>query len=363
MGNIKNFTVLALALMLSFATLAQTDSIKLSLYNKAYNNIYTMLTKGRPSFKAAVFAVENAYYRNSLSYEAYEKTIKGLAALAKAYLRSNPLLYQGKDSATIGKYAAVFKIMTDSIPISFNDTILYHIPYKYNFSDFDGSADWSDMFVSKLLETHQGNCHSMPYLYKIIVQELGEEAYLALAPNHIYLKLFSEKDGWYNTELTSGDFPIDAWIMASGYVHLSAIQNAVYMDTIGNTKSVAMCLVDLAQGLDMQAKGNAIDTFVLKCCNTALTYFPNYINALLLQSKIYERQFSERLKADGYSTPQEYLDKDPESKRLFGNMTLLTSKIYDLGYRRMPVKMYMEWLSVLKTQHEKYSNKKINFTK
>jgi hypothetical protein len=363
MGNIKNFTVLAFALMLSFATLAQTDSVKLGLYNKAYNNINSMLAKGKPSFKAAVFAVENAYYRNSLSNEAYEKTIKGLAALSTAYLRSNPLLYKGKDSATIGKYAAVFKVMTDSIPVSFNDTILYHLPYKYNFNDFDGSADWTDMFVSKLLETHLGNCHSMPYLYKIIVQELGEEAYLALAPNHIYLKLFSQTDGWYNTELTSGDFPIDAWIMASGYVHLSAIQYAVYMDTIGNMKSVAMCLVDLAQGLDVQTNGSAIDSFVLKCCNTALAYFPNYINALLLQSKVYKRQFSERLKAAGYNTPQEYVDKDTEGKKMFENMTLLTSKIYDLGYRRMPVKMYMEWLSVLKTQREKYSNKKINFTK
>jgi len=33
---------------------------------------------------------------------------------------------------------------------------------------------------------------------------------LSLAPNHIYIKNYSEKIGWYNTELTSATFPTDA---------------------------------------------------------------------------------------------------------------------------------------------------------
>gem|GEM_PF-4659315 len=43
-------------------------------------------------------------------------------------------------------------------------------------------------------------------------------AYLAMAPNHTYIKLRSDKNGWYNTELTSASFPIDSWLMVSGYI-------------------------------------------------------------------------------------------------------------------------------------------------
>jgi len=54
----------------------------------------------------------------------------------------------------------------------------------------------------------------MPYLYKILADELNIPCNLAFAPNHIYIKLFSERTGWYNTELANSTFPIDA----SGYV-------------------------------------------------------------------------------------------------------------------------------------------------
>ena len=89
-------------------------------------------------------------------------------------------------------------------------TITDYPPYSYDFTDFDGKEDWRQMFVIKLLQTHSGNCHSLPFLYKILIEENGEKANLALATNHIYIKHQIKKSGWYNTELTSGIFPIDA---------------------------------------------------------------------------------------------------------------------------------------------------------
>jgi hypothetical protein len=58
----------------------------------------------------------------------------------------------------------------------------------------------------------------MPYLYKILAEELGVDANLALAPNHVYIKHRIKAVGWYNTELTSGIFPEDGWLMASSEV-------------------------------------------------------------------------------------------------------------------------------------------------
>jgi NADH:ubiquinone oxidoreductase subunit 3 (subunit A) len=358
--------LLALALIagLSFPAAAGRDSLGLqSDYAQTYTDISNMLESGNINFKGAVFLVENAYYGGALSYEIFDRKIKFLASLAKAYQQTNHINYEGSDSAQVKNWAAIFKIMTDSIPVSFGDTIVYHPPFTYNFNDFDGSKDWPNMFVSTLLDTYKGNCHSMPYLYKMIAQECGSNAWLSLAPNHIYIKLLSKNTGWYNTELTSAEFPIDAWIMASGYVHLNAIQNGVYMDTIGDRQSLAMCLVDLAQGYEA-LKGPDADSFILKCCSTALKYYPDYINALLLQTKIYEGQFTRNMKAAGSSSIQEYTAQDAGAKVAFDRMTEAVRHIHSLGYRRMPTEMYLAWLSQLQTQKDKYTNKKItNFTK
>ena len=143
------------------------------------------------------------------------------------------------------------------------------------------------MFVSKLLETGKGNCHSLPYLYKILADELGIPCYLAFAPNHIYIKLFSEQTGWYNTELTSATFPVDAWIMASGYITTDAIRNSLYMDTLSTKQTVANCLVDLAHGYQRKF-GRENPDFVIKCCNTVLQYHPANVNAMLTKEAVAE---------------------------------------------------------------------------
>ncbi|MDR1198026.1 MAG: hypothetical protein LBK94_03285, partial [Prevotellaceae bacterium] len=107
---------------------------------------------------------------------------------------------------------------------------------------------------------------------------------LAFAPNHIYIKIYSQETGWYNTELTSATFPVDAWIMASGYVTLDAIRNGLYMDTLSDMQAVANCLVDLAQGYQRRY-GKENPEFVVKCCNTALQYHPANVNAMLTKAE------------------------------------------------------------------------------
>lgn len=336
-----------------------TDSVR-KHYRYAYELLEAMLQLNSHDFKTAVYYVENAYFDNTLSYEWFDQQVKLLAILSGRYAGADNIIYPYEDSQRVLKYAAAFKIMTDSIPIMFEDGIRYHVPYGYNFDDFNGARDWSNTFVTTLLETHKGNCHSLPYLYKMIVQEVGENAYLALAPNHIYIKLYCKKDGWYNTELTSGQFPIDAWLMASGYIHLNAVQNGIYMDTLSDCKSIALCVFDLAQGYQRKM-GMGDGSFMLTCCDLALRYFPDCIPVLLLQSEIYGALFTEQLNNSTYKTPQEFIDNDNNASVLFSNIQTLTKKIHALGYRRMPEKMYLDWLTTLATEREKYTNKNISF--
>lgn len=284
-------------------------------------------------FQKAVYLTENAYYNGGLDEKAFDDNINLYTSICKGVMSNGALEYTEKDVEAAMAQCAVFLFMTDTIRISVGNNLVGSIPFSYNHEDFAGQKDWPNMFVSTLFKTNMGNCHSLPYLYKMIMDKLGHESYLALAPNHIYIKVNNKKVGWYNIELTCGDFPTDAWLMASGYIHIDAIRNKVYMKALTDKESVAMTLVDLAQGY--QAKYGLQDgRFVLQCCETALEYFPNYINALLLKGEVLTELYKQ----------------SPDAGRM-EQMTSLYTQIHESGYRKMPDKMYMNWLNSLSNEN------------
>ncbi len=268
----------------------------ITYFENAFGKISsTLIDDNDVAFKYIVFDVENAYKGGTLSEDEYIEQINFLTGLISEYTRINELSYSHEDKEIVKLYAAIFKVFADTIPIVLSETdTLYHQPLVYDFDDIFGDKNWSQMFVTKLLTTGKGNCHSLPYLYKIIAEELNVQAHLALAPNHVYIKHQCKKAGWYNTELISASFPIDAWIMASGYVHLDAIRNGVYMKPLSEKESVAMCLVDLAMGFDRKYPNNDGE-FVSKCCDLALEHFPDYINGLMLKAETYLRLVKQKM--------------------------------------------------------------------
>jgi len=318
-------------LSLTFRITAQQN-----YYLEAYSVINSMLESNSCNFKDAVYQTENAYFEGQIDKKAIDDIIRFYSFLCKQIIQSGNIIYAENDKDIANTQCAVFLFMTDSIPIEINGEIMIHTPFQYNTHDFTGKKDWSNTFVTTLIDSKTGNCHSLPYLYKMIMDELGQEAFLALAPNHIYIKVNNKKVGWYNIELTCGDFPADAWLMASGYIHLDAIRNGIYMNPLNDKQSVAMCLVDLAQGY--QAKfGLGDGTFILKCCDTALNHFPDYINALLLKAETITALYKQT--------------EDEEKKNiLFGQMNELYPYIHDLGYRKMPHGMYENWLKSLNAE-------------
>ena len=199
--------------------------------------------------------------------------------------------------------------------------------------------------MTKLMNTHKGNCHSLPYLYKIIADELGAKCWLALAPNHIYIRNYSKKDGWYNTELTSGEFPIDAWLTASGYIPLQAVQNELYCDTLSNQQAITLCLLDLAKGYERQTK-NYYDGFILQCCDKVLEYHSADVKAMLLKAETLKRVYEKQKK-----------ENSADASGTYNKMEQQYIRLYDLGYREMPEGMYRDWVMSVTKQREKYGNK------
>jgi hypothetical protein len=330
------------------------------LYNNAFMELRGMLNDSIPlSFKRATFISENAFVDNKQNYEDFNDRIRWLAKRATLIAAQGDLQYAESDKDQVEKYGAVFRLMTDTVRFFVDSTNFYETkPLTYDFDDFLGEMDWKKMFVTKLLATGTGNCHSLPFLYKILCEEMNETAYLAMAPSHIYIKLRCKKLGWYNTELTSGRFPIDAWIMASGYVPLSAVQSRVYMDTLSAKQSVAVCLVDLAKGYERKFRDNANPEFIIKCTNVALQYYPQYLNALILKAETFKRIFQSEMVKKKAEYPSD-LFKDVKAKILFDDMQSLYAHIHDLGYRKMPSQMYLAWLSDLKREKTKYTNREI----
>ena len=322
-----------------------------SIYTPAFDELKNMLENKVPlNFKRAVYLTENAYYDNEINYELYESYISVLKSFAYSIYKSRRLLnYKGSDSINCALNGAIFSLMKDTISYETdNGELKKHIPYDYNFNDIFAKKHWDNMFVTKLITTQKGNCHSLPYLYKILADELHAKCWLSLAPNHMYIRNHSKDIGWYNTELTSKQFPTEGWVMASGYITLPSIQNGIFMDTLGTRECVAMCLIDLANGYNRKSVSKTKNEFILKCCELSLKYYPNNVNALLLKA--------ETLK-DNYVALQE---TEAGKAALFEEMQSLYINIYKLGYREMPENMYKDWLASLTREKEKFVDKKIS---
>jgi hypothetical protein len=313
------------------------------VYEQAYQELAKMLDGRYPlSFKRAVFLTENAYLDNQLNYKGFNQALAELGKDCKTVESQSAayFLYDRADKEAVLHNAVLFKVLTERIEFTSGRVLA---PFGYDFEDFNGERDWSKMFVSKLLATHKGNCHSLPFLYKILADETGAQAWLALAPNHIYLKQHNQKDGWYNTELTSHTFPMDAWLMASGYISKETIVSGIYMDTLSAKQNVVLCLVDLAKGYERKLGRAESEAFALKCTDLALQYFPHCITAQLLRAEALRRRF-ERQK-----------ERAP-AQQAYAAMEAAYTGIFKTGYREMPAPMYAEWLQLVQKEKAKYLN-------
>lgn len=330
-------------------------------YSKAFDELKAMLEdKQTASFKRAVFITENAYFENSLDYELFSDEITKLSTIAKKWTKVNSFKnYHFQDSNSVKLDASIFYTLTDTV-FDLNRNIV-NLPYLYDFNDCFARENWINQFVTKLLITHKGNCHSLPFLYKIVAEELGVDVWLSFTPNHIYLRNTCKKTGWYNTEMTNASFPNEGWLMASGYVSTASIVSGIYMDTLGLKQSIVVCMNDLAKGY-LRKFDNANLEFVLACCDLGLEFYPNYAELLLLKAETHLKLFKHYEKTYGLNVQNL---SEPQSKKVAYHLKEM-EKSYSLlaqyDYREIPEEMFVEWMQALENNSEKYQDKKINDT-
>lgn len=312
-------------LITQFSLQAQTAADAVSRHKQLYENAFTeinqMLEGKNPiSFKRAVFLTENAFLNGSWTYDKFNGQIQIIATKLKQLIKERYL----EQFKTAGNWAA-FTYMRDSI--SQNN----FRPYTYDFDNFLPDKDPTVGFVTKLLSTNKGNCNSLPFHYKILAEEIGTNAYLALAPMHCYIKHKDEKGKWVNLEMTSGSFARDEWIMQESGVTVEQIKTGIYMNALSQKESLALVLKELSENYQFQF---GIGNFDLKVIETALKYYPTGVNLLMIRFEHFRQILLQARKQK---------DKNLEEKT---NKTLnsIDQKLISLAYKIPSKEDYKEWV-------------------
>lgn len=311
---------------------------KSKYYFSAAQELKQMLEGKTPiNLKRAVFCVENAWYGNTKTYKHFCNSINQLTWLCKEVLHQ-----ENKTESDIQAcHQAIQKIYMDTIFVKKADgTIKIFPPLKYDFNDFFGAKNYSKLFVTKLLETKSGQCHSLPLLYLILAKELNVDAYLAIAPNHSYVK-YPIGSNMYSFECTSAQKVSDSWMVASGYISSMAIKNGIYLAPLTQKEAVAQCLNDLCNEYQHEF---GFDDFVLLQSQLSIKHYPMGISAMLNISNCVTAYCF--FMAEKYKFPPlEKMNQYPELKKRYELMLDLEKDIDALGYIKIPNEEYAKWLN------------------
>ena len=246
---------------------------------KYYREVFEKLNQTDPnnfSIRDLNFQIENAFYENQKDKAEFDKIIKNIGEFITAKMKEqhyNP-------NSNSDKNFMLFQFFADTLQLKDGTE---HLPFKYDFEDYIGDKDYSKMFVSKLLATQTGQCHSMPLLYLILAEEINAEAYLAYSPNHSYIRFPADSGKWYDIELTNGMFSTPSYVLNSGFIKSEALQNKIYMQSLSNKQLLSQLYTDLAGGYIAKY---GYDEFSATVIAKALELYPNNIFANLTKANI-----------------------------------------------------------------------------
>jgi len=323
-----------------------------SFYRQAFDKI---VMDSIYSIKDNNFLIENAFYDNKLDKSKFDKTIRNSGKLLVSKIKESG--YDPNSNTT--KNFILFRFFSETLQLKNSKD--KHLPLKYDFEDYMGTQDYSKMFVTKLIRTGSGQCHSMPLLYLILAEEIGAEAYLALSPNHSYIRFPDDNGKWYNVELTNGMFSTESYISQSGYVKSEALGNNIYMSNLSKKELLSKHLSDLAEGYIHKF---GYDEFAQSVINKALELYPNSISANMINANIATARVQSVLQQLGINTfdakQREKILHYPKAVVLLKEMHRQYALIDNLGYEHMPPEEYQRWLQSMKGEKQKKENEAIS---
>lgn len=278
MTFIRNFITCILSLSVSCnVAFAQTNAGN-EYYEKAYTEMADMLDGKTPlSIRRAVFLAEWAYLDGNLDYEKdfCEPIKKGADYLRRLIAVNHWEKYKTAKQIALCNFFFY--------PCSGNG----QKPFEYDFGNEFPEDDWHYQLVSRTIKTHKGQCHSLPWTFKLYAEELGADVYLTHAPRHCFI-MYKDEDNlfpedWVNVETTAQQYQ-PTWAIKEHFaISDSAITVGTYLTPISDIHTVACQLANLALGYYHKYK--RYDEFTFRCAETSQKYYSMNPNAIIIKGK------------------------------------------------------------------------------
>lgn len=316
-------------------TLNENDTTRYDnhyLYEKAYRTIEDMLTDKRPTdLKMANFHVDNCYFDGKNDSAVYVQEIKIIVkALKQMYDMHRPMA----PSDNVARNYCIYSYFTEAS--HFNQ---YHT-YQYDIRSMEQTKTVLEYgTVSHLLRTRMGTCTSLPMLYKILADETGAEAYIALAPMHSYIRHQDHTGEWWNFETTTGTFSRSSFIMENFHVTENAIRSGMYMTNLTEKETLVQCLYMLLCIYEFKT-GFYSNAFVQKCYRLGLNY--HYADAMhIWEINDLKYQLDKDAWNNGYQNHQEMCTSDQYRKQ-FEFITQKRKELEQLGFYAFTTEDYLK---------------------
>lgn len=315
----------------------------------AFDEISNMLNgQDTPNLGRAVFLVENAWHNNKYDYNGYRNSIKEGAGFCNQKIKEENL---DKDDNLV-KNMMLFRFIADTLKVKDKATgkVQTHYPIRYNYEDYESKISYDSHFVTTLIQTGTGQCHSMPLYYLVLAEEMGAEAYWSFSPRHSFVKIQDDKGNWHNLELTCKAILSDTHYMNNSYIKAEALQSKIYLEPIDKTNVIAEMLLELARGYYNKY---GLDDFYLKCIDTAEQYLKNDLNAKIMRSAYQTRLTLTLAHLLNAPKPEIMQQLSPEAYKHFELMQAQYKEIDNMGYEELPVAVYARWLDHIAKEKEK----------
>jgi hypothetical protein len=323
-------------------------------YTDALRTLKDMLSgKCKLSIAEAYFTMENAYGESYLTQAEFKSIIQQSTEFIRQWMIQNN--QNLKDNAAINSAVQQFmgnKLMVRMFPQKNDGTktlqTVTHLPFFYDYNDYQGDKDHRNYFLTKCLATGSGQCNSMPAVYLVLVEALGGTAYLAVAPQHSLIKYPDKKGSIRNFEPTSNWDISDEWYQEHMFISKQAINNGVYLNPLSKKQLIADIALQLSFGY-CRKFGGADGKFINECVNTAKSQFPknNNLAVYFTLAGLYRYQLAQAMRKDRIDRIGN-ISQSLEAQKIYEKWLANEQIISKLGYQEEPKNMYEEMMQ----QHE-----------
>lgn len=313
-------------------------------YERAYELIYRRLyQQSEVPFKDIVFAIENAYMGDSLNYEDYNREIEYMASALRNQADTYADIEPNRNMAILRAVSSCYMEPNEAN---------HGCPFRYDMLPTLRKGHPHYGLVTSLLKTGRGTCRSLPFLFKILADELGAEAYIALAPNHTFIRHKDANNNWWNFETTTGRYLPDMAIVELTEMRPVGISSGLYMTPLRGNQLMLLCLNDLLYAY-IQRTGRYSDSFVRRCYGVGLLFFPN--NPLLMIHMYNDRRnvLCERARKAGLRDSVE-LRTNPDFSAENRQVEEIKRRIEQMGYQEWSddyLSSYMQRMQNYVNQH------------